>query len=82
MTTSEQIAQVVREVSGDMAKHIREARSGAEQEIAVDVVASLRILAKMITDMSLEDAKAVIMDFENPERGRIVDALASKGIFF
>lgn len=81
MTTSEQIAAVVREVSGSMATQIREVTSAEQQEVAVDTVASLRTLAKLIAEMDFEEARAVILDFENPERDRIIEALAGRGIF-
>lgn len=81
MTTSETIAQVIREISGDMAKHINEAATGEEQDVATDVVSSLRTLAKLVATMDYQEAREVVLDFENPERDRIVEALAARGIF-
>ncbi len=81
MTISEQIAQVVREISGDCATHIREVETPEDQDTATETVCAMRTLAKMIAGMDFEEAKATILEFEQPYKDMVVEALSNRGIF-
>lgn len=81
MTTSEQIAKVVKQVARDMAVGVKEAKTPEEQDIGTDMVCSMHELARLIVDMDFEEAKAVILDQDNPAQAQIVEALSSEGIF-
>lgn len=81
MTISEQIAQVVKEVARDMAAGLKDAKTPSDQDVGCDMVGSMNELARLIADMDYEEAKATILDQDNPAREQIVDALAAKGIF-
>lgn len=81
MTISEQIAQVVKQVARDMAAGLKDAKTPGDQDVGTDMVCSMHELARLIKDMDYEEAKATILDHDNPARQQIIDAMAAKGIF-
>lgn len=81
MTKSEQIAQTIREVARDCAIDVRLAKIPGDQDTGNDMVACLIELARAVAEMDCEDARAIILDQDNPAQVQIVDALAAKGIY-
>ena len=81
MTKSEQIAQTIREVARDLAIDVCRAVCSEDQDTGNDMVACLIELARAVTEMDDDEARAIILDQDNPAQGQIVDALAAKGIY-
>jgi uncharacterized protein YbbC (DUF1343 family) len=81
MTKAEQIAQTIREVACDLAIDVRLAKCSDDQDTGNDMVACLIELSRAVTEMEYDEAKAIILDQDNPAQGQIVDALAAKGIY-
>ena len=79
--SSDIVSYAIRQVSCDMATHVKESDNPAEQEVATETICALRVLAKLVREMTFEEAKATVLEMEDPERTRITDLLGSKGIF-
>ena len=76
------IAQAVRDFASMMGEEVKTAKNPEQQEAWIELISIMRRMARCLDGMTFEEAKATIADFDEPEKGIIMDLLAKKGIFF
>lgn len=82
MTHAETIAEAVRDFSTLMAEEVKNAKTPEEQEMWTEMISIMRRIARCLAGSTFEEAKTLVLAFDEPERSAILDLVAKRGLFF
>lgn len=80
MSNNTAIAEEMRALAKRLSKRIKDAKSGAEQDVATELVSMVYMMARYIVMVDHTEAASLIRDLEDPERTYLIERLADRGI--